>query len=341
MKRSETIWGSALAIGLGLNACLACATEFSSREGAAGRAGAAGSGGRSGAAGSGGRAGEGGLAGTAGRNDGGTPANAGGGTGGAQTTAGTGGTTNEPQAGAAGEGSSTDEYGSLVLQAEPLVYWRMGITRGRSVPDETGGGNDLVLQGGGHELGVDPAVRGGDGAIRFDGAASFAIATNARALDFPDAAPFTLECWARRLTGGASYFQYLLSSMQGTAGNRDGYMLYLLPSPSLLDTAQSAFEYDLSGSDTGLFGPLPAEDNWAHYAAVFDGSSAMLYIDGTLVDSATIDAAFGPRNVPFAVARAASEETGYFSGSLDELAIYPRALNVGEIAAHADFRSSP
>jgi hypothetical protein len=339
MTRSETTWGSVLAIGLGLNAFPACGTEFSSREGGAGRAGAAGSGGRAGAAGSSGRTSEGGSAGTAGQNGGGAPSNAGGGAGGAQPTAGSGGTTNEPQAGAAGEDSGTDEYRSLILEAEPLVYWRMGIARGRSVPDETGGGNDLVLQGSGHELGVDPAVRGGDGAIRFDGSASFAIATDPRALDFSDAAPFTLECWARRLAGGASYFQYLLSSMQGIAGNRDGYMLYLLPSPSLLDSAQSAFEYDRSGSDTGLFGPLPAEDAWAHYAAVFDGSGAVLYIDGTLVDSAAIDASFGPRSVPFTVARAASEETGYFNGTLDELAVYPRALNVGEIAEHADFRS--
>jgi hypothetical protein len=243
-------------------------------------------------------------------------------------------------AGNAGTGGSTaSAYAALVLAAEPLVYWRMGVTSGVVVPDATGGGNDLVLQGSGHEFGVEGAVgEDDDFAMGFDGEASFAIATNARALDFAEGAAFTLECWARRLSGGPSYFQQLFSNIEGSPGSRNGYLLYLLPEAEAQDDARSSFEYDRIGVEVGVWGPMPAEAIWAHYAAVVDGETATLYVDGTLTDAAPVDGMTTARSGPFAVARASNESAYYFKGALDELAVYARALGVAEIAAHAAFK---
>jgi hypothetical protein len=247
---------------------------------------------------------------------------------------GAGGSGGGEDSGGAG-GSGVSGYPKAVLSAGPLVYWRMSISSGRVVPDESGHGNDLVLQGTGHGLRVEGAIaQDDDRAMRFDGAESYAIATDARVLDFAARAPFSLEAWARRETGGGSYFQHLFSNTAGSPGARNGFMLYLLPEPGGEDNARSAFEYDSVGSETGLFGPLPPESVWAYYVAVYDGTNVTLYVDATLADTRKIQGIPLARTGTFAVARASNGGLTFFKGALDELAIYARALTLAEISKH-------
>ena len=233
------------------------------------------------------------------------------------------------------EAPGAPAYPAAILGDGPLVYWRMGIKTGTRVLDETGGGNDLVLQGGGHVLGVTGAiVSDTDTAIRFDGTTSFAIATNSRVLDFTNAAAFTLECWAERAANGGGYYQHLLSNLEGPANSREGYSLYLLPNPVSPDSARSAFEYDQRANEVGIFAALPAVSTWAHFAAVFDGRTAAFYVDGTLSGTRMITGSFGARTTPFTLARASSETAHRFAGALDEVAVYGAALTAAQIARH-------
>jgi hypothetical protein len=248
----------------------------------------------------------------------------------------------EPGSGGAGEAGSAgmppeaSGYARDVLGEQPIAYWRMGSAMQEVVADASGHGNDLVLQGGGHTLNVPGAVDA-DGAIGFDGETSFAIATDPRALDFVANAPFTLECWARRSAGGSSYFQHLLSNVDGVAGNRHGYALYLLPAPETGDNPRSVFEYDRPAADLGLWGEVAEESTWGHYVAVFDGAQATFYVNGTLSDSKPVDGAFITRTGPFSVARVSSASGSFFKGALDEIAIYPRAFGAKVAARHFAF----
>jgi hypothetical protein len=313
-------------LGLALTAWAgACGEEFSSSDAAAGATHAAGADAAAGDA-------------TAGTSDAGGAARGG-------SSHASGGDAG-PGAAGAGEAGGAPPTGSayrdLVLSHHPLVYWRMGEATSRVVVDETGGGNDLVLQGTGQQLGLDGAIRDdADGAIGFDGVKSFAIAKNARALDFPLGAAFSLECWARRVAGGGSYFQHLFSNVQGVANNRDGYALYLLPEPTTGDSARSVLEYDRPMADLGIWGPVTDPSRYGHYVAVFDGDQIALYVDGTLSDSAPVPSSFVARTVPFTVARAAGVDGSYFKGALDELAIYAHALDSVQVAAHYAFARSP
>jgi hypothetical protein len=242
-----------------------------------------------------------------------------------------------PSAGATGAGgdatTASDSYRAAILADHPLVYWRMGQVSAGAVPDETGSENVLVLQGGGHELGRPGALPGADTAIGFDGVKSFAIATDARALDFVELSAFTLECWARRETGGTSYFQHLLSNVDGVANDRDGYALYLLPEPAQGDAARSVFERDRPAADLGVWGGLGKASVWAHYVAVFDGQSVALYVNGSLANTVAASGNLAARKTPFSVARGAGD-ANFFKGALDEIAIYPTALEPAAIARH-------
>src|SRR6185295_12347408 len=115
--------------------------------------------------------------------------------------------------------------------------------------------NELVLQGGGHALGAPGAIAGdGDTAIRFDGVSSYATAVRPRDFDFPASAPFTIECWARREPladgGDGAYFQHLLGNSAGGPPNRNGFLLYMLPTAS---APYAGFEYDVpDGGQIGM-----------------------------------------------------------------------------------------
>ena len=274
------------------------------------------------------------LAGSATTGDGGSEPNAAGTDsldGGTATTGGA-----EAIGGAGGETGVTPApgYADAVLADEPLVYWRMA-AKDQVVPDATGGGNDLVLQGTGHELDADGAVRDDDGAIEFDGAKSFAIASSPRPLDFVGTAAFTLECWARRSDGGGGYFQHLLSNVDGVAGNRDGFSLYLLPEP-VNDTPRSVFEYNRPAVEVSVWGQVEPVSSWGHYVAVFDGGQAVFYVNGTLTSQKPVEGLLGPRTGPFAVARA-STGASFFKGTLDEIAVYAHALDAKAVARHFTF----
>jgi hypothetical protein len=313
-----------LSLGLALGTCfVGCGEGFETGElGAAGAPG--------GASGEGGELGGTGGSSTGGSSTGGTATEQGG----APESAGGGSDAVAGSPGAGGEPTTaTDLYRDAIMADHPLVYWRMGKVSAAAVPDETGGGNALVLQGTGHQLGVSGAVKGDDAAMGFDGESSFAIASDARALDFTEVAAFTLECWARRETGGASYFQHLISNVDGVANNRDGYVLYLLPEPAAGEAPRSVFERDRPANDVGIFGPVGKVSAWAHYAAVFDGVTATLYVNGTLASTGMAPGNIASRKTPFAVARA-TNGANFFKGALDEIAVYPRALDAAAIAKH-------
>jgi hypothetical protein len=344
--RARALWaGVALAAGVAAGV-VSCSESFKPGDDTGGASGAAGDeqGGVSGTSTSGASgastSGTGGAA-TGGSGTAGGEAGAGaeptGGTGNGGANGGTGG--DQPEGGTGGS-AGRPTYPSIVLADEPLAYWRMGIANALSVPNEAGGDNALLLQGTGHELGRPGAIRDDDDtAIGFDGVASFAIATNPREFDFTERAPFTLECWALRLTGGASYFQHVMSNVVGNAGTRDGYSLYLLPEPTSGEDARTTFEYDRPGDEVSLWGPMPAEATWAHYVVTFDGAQAILYVNGTLESTQPIAGAFAARTGPFGVARAATAARDYFKGVLDEVAVYPRALGVGEVVEHFAYRA--
>ena len=71
---------------------------------------------------------------------------------------------------------------------------------------------------------------------------------------------------------------------------------------------------------------------WDHIAATFDGNTRALWLNGHLLVS---DTPFG-HNVAannFAVGKTVGNE--YFSGQLDDVRIYNRALSLGEIQSLA------
>jgi hypothetical protein len=241
-----------------------------------------------------------------------------------------GGTPDGPSTEGSSEAAApASPYREAVLADAPIAYWRMGIRNGMIVPDETPNGNALFLQGaGGFTLGAPGATSSdGDTAISFDGRTGGAIAEKPRVFDFPNEAPFTLECWARyQALAGGSTFPVLFSSVEGFTTSANGYLFYFVPGGKTVQ-----FNY---GPGAVLTGTLPVDSRWMHYAVIYDGTSASLVIDGTVIGTKPVTGGSSTRPSAFGVARRPQNDDTYFPGTMDEVAVYDKALELKRILAH-------
>ncbi len=123
----------------------------------------------------------------------------------------------------------------------------------------------------------------------------------------------SVEGWmSSRTKGGAA----VTGSSQGMVKWRIHY-----PAPDTL-----AFTV---GSST-ITTPAPAADSWVHVAGTWDGTTTHLFLDG--VEVGTPQAFATPLPVSF-FQLGYGIDTGPFSGLLDELTVYDRALSASEIEA--------
>jgi len=81
------------------------------------------------------------------------------------------------------------------------------------------------------------------------------------------------------------------------------------------------------------------DGQWHHVAGVYDGTTMSLYVDGTLDVSKPATGLIAQNDYPMAIGANDNSPAGtihLFNGSVDEVALYNRALSVGEIATIYD-----
>jgi hypothetical protein len=80
---------------------------------------------------------------------------------------------------------------------------------------------------------------------------------------------------------------------------------------------------------------FPLKDVWYHVALTYDGAFMRFYINGAVDTETTATGAITYANGAYAFAIGACDvPASYFNGSIDEVAIYDKALSATRIAAH-------
>jgi len=133
----------------------------------------------------------------------------------------------------------------------------------------------------------------------------------------------TLEAWVYPTAALTRWTDIL---MKEKAGGTSYYLTAGSPSGTPATGVDIGAERILRGSS-----PLPL-NTWSHVAASYDGSTLRLYVNGVLVASTpqagSIDPAPGPLRIG-----GNSVWGEYFTGRIDEVRIYSRALSAAEIQA--------
>jgi RHS repeat-associated protein len=177
----------------------------------------------------------------------------------------------------------------------------------------------LLAEGGGSNLMFFPSS---SKALRFDGSNDLVDVGGVASI--PGA--HTIEAWVRPLSPKMADMV-----MRGTFGGcQQGF--------ALRTPADGRAHYIVDPPGCGGFGsgnvlspgPLPSE--WTHLAGSWDGSTARLYVNGSLQGQSGGAYAAGSRMT----IGADTQLVGFFRGDLDEIRVWNRTLNQGEIQARLD-----
>ncbi|HEY5928241.1 MAG TPA: LamG domain-containing protein [Kofleriaceae bacterium] len=233
------------------------------------------------------------------------------------------------------EDTCNGSYVTAVAQSEPIVWWRFSEGPGSTIVKDEMNNADATNSG---------ALLGAAGFLPADRAAVFSggqmdcmTAGMFGGADFTDASDFTVEAWVAFVSGTGD--RPIVGKLGYVGAAEIGWDFRIASSGQLqLRTCNGSTCSTISSST-----PV-GEDRWWYVAATYRGAAttsdaAEIYVDGVRIGT-PIDFVPGPAiaapSPPLTVGCVQGNPTpgSYFSGALDEIAIYDHALDAQEIAAH-------
>ncbi|BDZ49549.1 hypothetical protein GCM10025867_17900 [Frondihabitans sucicola] len=214
-------------------------------------------------------------------------------------------------------------YLAEVLNDSPSDFWRLDESSGTAVRDFTGD-NDLVAASG-VSRGSAGAISDGDRASTFNGTTNGFASTQA-----PVAGPqtFSEEAWFKTTSTTGGKIVGFGNESTGTSLQFDRH-LYL--------STDGKVNFGVSSGGNQILSSPTALNNGAWHQAVGTLSSAgmRLYVDGKLVANRGTTSA---QNIPIGYWRVGGDTSwsgsAWFSGSIDDVSIYPAALSASQVSAH-------
>jgi len=223
-------------------------------------------------------------------------------------------------------------YVEAVYDDEPTDYWRLGETSGSTLGD-TVGFHPLTAAAGITRVPTGAIAGDSNGALRFSGTNTGWAATTTQG-NPPDV--FTLETWFRTTsTTGGRLIGWSNRSTQGSSSKHDR-QLYMGSGGRIHFGVKPNASRLVVSSGTGY-----NNGAWHHAVATLSKDGMVLYLDGAKVAERT-DVTVG-EHLALGYWRLGGDtvsgwpsapSTPYFSGELDEVAVYKRALSAADVAAH-------
>jgi PKD repeat protein len=223
-----------------------------------------------------------------------------------------------------------DSYGASVFNLDPTLYWRLGESSGQvavdsSKSDNQGDYTGLVTQG------ADGALSGvSDTAAKFepvdnDGWQEAGVSSAAQ---FNNPSTYALELWFKTTTTQGGKLIGFGSSKTGGSGGYDRHIYMENDGRLTFGT--------WTGQANTISTPNAYNDGKWHYVSASQSSAGLkLFVDGALsgTNPATQAQDYG------GYWRVGGDTTWgntapYFAGTIDEVAVYPRALTSDEVQNH-------
>ncbi len=223
---------------------------------------------------------------------------------------------------------TTSPYEKDVVQDGASAFWRLGESSGSTVYDHAGF-NDATASGG-VTRGAAGAIQGDpDGASDFSGGSDGIVVSPAMATT----PSFTTEAWFKTTTTSGGKIIGYGNATSGTSGSYDrhvymdnaGHLIFGVY-PGGVRTIQSSKSYN--------------DGAWHQVVASQSAAGTALYVDGKKVagDSSTTSAQpyagywrIGGDNLNGWPSQPSSSN---FSGTIDDVAVYPSALSLAQIQQH-------
>ncbi|MGH2880677.1 MAG: LamG-like jellyroll fold domain-containing protein [Solirubrobacteraceae bacterium] len=231
-----------------------------------------------------------------------------------------GSSTSVPSNAAQATTEGSNSYPATVLSDHPVSYWRLDETSGTIAGDQTVANPGTYV--GLPTLGVASLVPAepADGAVGFNGATSCVRVGQAGTLNLTGA--LSLEAWIKPASLPAS------GSFASILTKPESYSLQL-------DGPQLEFTLIQSGLRMRLQAPVGTilAGGSYHVVGTFDGTTQRLYVNGVQVASASLSGSVDTSMDGLYLASWDGTKE-FFAGTIDEAAIYSKALTAAQVSAH-------
>jgi Concanavalin A-like lectin/glucanases superfamily len=223
---------------------------------------------------------------------------------------------------AAGEVGVDMETPIVTPKAGPVASYSFDEGTGTTVEDTTGHGHTATIEGAKWARG-----RYGDG-LEFKGSEHNVVKVPASSeLNFEE--EFTLEAWVRPASSTDKLAPILGKTTGGGSGSKSlSYYLYAGNSES---KPYGEVQHTFGTGKKATASTAPPGSTWTHLALTYDGAEERLYVNGVQVAETATEAPVtttGELQIG-----AETEHAEYFSGRIDEVRIYNRALDGAEVGS--------
>lgn len=213
-----------------------------------------------------------------------------------------------------GGATANDKYGKEVLADGPVAYYRLDDAVGSTSAEDASGNGHHGSASAKVVFGATGAVAGHT-AASFDGVSSVTVGDS---FDFAGQAPMSVEAWIWPLADdggflGKGYYE------PGTG--YDGWFL-----------AEGSDDLQCIRGGAGVILSKLSKTEYTHVVMTFDGTSLVAYLNGAKAKTTPTTTAVIDHPNPFQLG--AVNEWQSMVGSLDEVALYDKALSPERIAAH-------
>lgn len=216
------------------------------------------------------------------------------------------------------------------LLDSPTAYYRFNESEGPAATDSSGNGHNATYTATGITYGQpDPVTDDADGAILLDGSTGYVLAPSSAGVS--GTGGFTVAAWIKTTSTDDEPI-----IVQQPTFNDPSFNVRLLKNAS-----QKAYFEVVEGGIAGIIGGTTNINDGAWHFIVGvreSGGTMRLYIDGT--QEATGTSAANLTAYPVWIGGGGLLTSPYFSGSLDEAAIYPTALSATRVSAHYAARTA-
>jgi hypothetical protein len=225
------------------------------------------------------------------------------------------------------EARNTTLYSQVVMSDDPVSYWKLDEAAGTSAADSAGAVTGTYVNN--PTLGQQ-GVKDGANGVYFDGVSARVNYGDNYA--FTGTTAFSAELWVKPTTPNATYRRLL--SKKFTGGSLGGWELYMTstgdatPGKVIFGREDTV---DMSRADSVTALPIGV---WSHVLATYGGNYMKMYLNGTLTETRASTRVIPSTAGTVLMAAASSTNTNRLVGSLDEIAIYNRALTAQEAADH-------
>jgi concanavalin A-like lectin/glucanase superfamily protein len=228
-----------------------------------------------------------------------------------------------------------DPYATGILASHPLAYYRFDESSGSIAYDSSGNHRECTYASG-VTLGVPGAIPN-DTAVRFSGV-NLGVSCMDSLFDFSGMEAFSIEGWYAPDNLEPAY-QAGFSRLTKTP--RSGYYLFLAGAGA----SNIGFEFWSDNINTcnadGADFPCAGGDGgsscaFVYIAATFDGTTMSVYVNGELEQTGSCSPGLMGVGDPFTMGNYSQLECPScgLMGSIDEFALYDRALRADEVATH-------